>query len=481
MGLAKQGLWGLIQGPLYSKQLDRISSKHRSQIARKSHDLMNNPRPGGSRTTLKGYDGLCRAKSGEFRIIYAYNDTVVQLLAVSRRDERNYDDLDELEIKELEGFQGIAGSGVEHVLPEWTEIAPQWFSPKPKPAELLPERITAALLDELSVPAEFRSVLLPLTTADSLLDSETVPVEIRERVLERLCPRKAIEDLPPAPVVVLADLLDAGASMTTGPIDASDAHEKSVPAKAIVRERVEAGSDKGTSGAQPLVRPPLVLISTTQRDPMKPYRGNTSRGIGKEARYTVKLDGTIQLLYTVGQNEQALLTTDDHQELVELVNEAKRRGGSTQGGGGFLINEYRHVIVPTQSEGTLFAGRYTRDLEFSFNGSTVSPVAPSGILPGALWPGPHAGIKYTLAAGASDVRYEEQTIRGTVRIVKLTDHHSAAALSGLLQSFRAVKPNGGAIYINEARELFAPVDDGTGYKRRYIGHLGSRPWFPEPV
>ncbi len=61
-----------------------------------------------------------------------------------------------------------------------------------------------------------------------------------------------------------------------------------------------------------------------------------------------------------------MLTTDDHPELVVLVNEAKRKGGSSQGGGGFLINEYRHVLVPTQSGKVLHAGAYTKDLEFKY-------------------------------------------------------------------------------------------------------------------
>ena len=50
-----------------------------------------------------------------------------------------------------------------------------------------------------------------------------------------------------------------------------------------------------------------------------------------------------------------------------------------------------------------------------------------------------------------------------------------------LKMCRDVKPNGGAVYINQARELFAPVERGEKYERLYIGHLGTRPWFPEPV
>lgn len=226
---------------------------------------------------------------------------------------------------------------------------------------------------------------------------------------------------------------------------------------------------------------PLLLVAIRPCEHMSPYPGNTSRAIGKDARYTVKLDGTVQLTYTISTDERALLTTDGHDELVALVNEAKRRGGSPQGGGGFLINEHRHVLVPTQSGDVVYAGVYTRDLEFVFEKSLITPVARSGIRPGDVWPGPHVGIKYTLAAGASDIRCELETERGTLRRVSLSDFHSRQQLADLLKMCRDVKPNGGAVYINEARELFAPVERGEKYERLYIGHLGARPWFPEPI
>jgi hypothetical protein len=146
-----------------------------------------------------------------------------------------------------------------------------------------------------------------------------------------------------------------------------------------------------------------------------------------------------------------------------------------------VINEFRHVLVPTQSREVLFAGVYTRDLEFAFGGQLISPVAPPDIEPGDVWPGPHVGIRYTLAANASDVRYEELTPRGTLRRVCLTDYCDDGEAAPLLSRIRRFKPGGGAMYINEARELFAPVDRGNGYERVYLGHLGRHPWFPEPV
>ena len=481
-GSSKKRLWGLLQSHEYSEAYDRLPSKYRSQVSRKTHDLMRNPKPGGSRTTLSGYDGLCRVRAGDFRIIYAYDDKVVQLLTLRRRDERTYDKLDDLEIQQLEEFRGVSGRGKGPNVADWEELAKKRAEPRPRPVESLPQPITVAMLDELEIPAEFRAALLDLTTASELLESDAVPYEYRLAVLEFICPRETKPTTQdPIPVIELGDLVDPAAAVVSGPIDASDPNDRQVPEEHVGSS--ERKPDIKTRSGLPVrvkFPTPLVVVSTRQQEPMKPYRGNTSKGIGRETHYTVKLDGTVQLLYSVGSNERALLTTDEHPELVALVNEAKRRGGSSQGGGRFLINEYRLVLVPTQSGEVLYAGVYTRDLEFMFEKTLISPVAPPSIRPGSVWPGPHVGIRYTLTAGAVDVRYEEVTARGTMRRVCLSEFHSSGDLVDLFSMFRAVKPNGGAVYVNEARELFAPVDDGQGYKRRYIGHLGGRPWFPDP-
>jgi mRNA-degrading endonuclease RelE of RelBE toxin-antitoxin system len=470
---AKKKTRGLVQHPSFSEQLGRLSSKHQSQISRKTLDLTRDPVPGGSKTALKAYTNLYRVRAGDFRIIYTYNEKVVNVLTLRQRDEDTYDDLDLFEQQQLEDFRTVAGKkSPKHSIPEWEELAKGWAAPKPTPQESLPRPITRAMLDELDVPPEFRETLLEVTTANGLLDSQEIPWEIRQAVLECILPRRTEPTQePPTPVVVLADLIDPIAATASGPIDAS------VPSDSTGASESRVKSGVGVHRAPT----PLIVTMARRQEPMKPYRGNSSKGIGKETRYSVKLDGTVQLVFAVGKNERALLTTDGHPELVELVNAAKRVGGS-QGGGGFLINEFRHVLVPTPA-GTevLYAGVYTRDLEFEFENALISPVAPLNIRPGDTWPGPHVGIKYTLAAGATDVRYDAETERGTIRKVCLTDQYSPAELSDLLHMFRRVKPHGGAVYVNEARELFAPVDDGSGYERRYIGHLGGKPWFEAPV
>ena len=156
-------LLGLIQSAEYCEEYERIPSKYRNQISRKALELMSDPTPGGNRTALKGYNRLCRLRAGDFRIIYAYDDKVVQLMNLRRRDEHTYDNLDELEIQQFEGFRAIAGGKIpRQMISAWKDVTHKWDPPKTKEVEPLPQPITAGLLDKLAIPEQFRQNLLRL-------------------------------------------------------------------------------------------------------------------------------------------------------------------------------------------------------------------------------------------------------------------------------------------------------------------------------
>lgn len=209
------------------------------------------------------------------------------------------------------------------------------------------------------------------------------------------------------------------------------------------------------------------------------YPGLTPSNVNKDAKYSVvfsrKGEGMeIRLVYTISATEQELLTTDRHDDLVELVNRAKIAATGVAGGA-FYVNEFLHVLVPTPA-GCFFVGHYDRLLEFSFDGGIISPIAPHDLRPGDPWPGPHVGIRYTLAAGGNDIRYEH-TI-GT-RIIKksLSTEHGRILAMRLANRLRDVKGSrGGRIYINEAAEFFAPVENDY----LYLGSLDEDVWFSPP-
>ena len=211
------------------------------------------------------------------------------------------------------------------------------------------------------------------------------------------------------------------------------------------------------------------------------YRGNRPAQVVKAAKYSV-VHGTagkfeVRLIYVLDKREKMLLTSSDHPDLVAMVNKVKEEVNGAPCGA-FYINEHRQVLVPAGPEYYL-AGDYERLLEFRDGSNTIGPKPPVGTQPGQPWRGPRPGIPYTLAAGGDDVYYEEETERRTVRRVMLSDFVGAAGARRLAKRLAQHKGSGGGrIYINEAKEFFAPVANGEGsYDFVYLGWISDDGWF----
>ena len=211
-----------------------------------------------------------------------------------------------------------------------------------------------------------------------------------------------------------------------------------------------------------------------------PYPGPVPMNVAKDAKYSVvhAADGMhIQLRFTLNRKEQAILTTDRHEELVEMVNAVKQADGSAPGGV-FYINEYFDVLVKAQDQ-CFYAGSYEQVLEFDFDGQIISPMRPPGVEPGDAWPGPHVGILYKINATCSDIFYESKEGKITRR-VELSEFEDAADVKRLAGRLAAHKGDGGGrIYINECGEFFAPPRAGES-GHTYLGALDEDAWFPAP-
>lgn len=209
------------------------------------------------------------------------------------------------------------------------------------------------------------------------------------------------------------------------------------------------------------------------------YPGYAPSNVSKDAKYSVVSSRNgggmeIRLVYRISARERELLTTDRHDVLVEMVNEAKI-AVTGQPGGAFYINEHLHVLVPTPA-GCFFVGHCDRLLQFEYEGGVISPQAPPNLQPGDRWPGPHVGIKHVLTATGNDIRYESMTGSRETRVL-LSDEHGVGPARALASRLRDVKgQSGGTIYINEAGEFFAPV----GSEYLYLGSLGDDVWFSPP-
>ncbi len=170
-----------------------------------------------------------------------------------------------------------------------------------------------------------------------------------------------------------------------------------------------------------------------------------------------------------------------------MVNAVKMAKGDRPNGP-FYINEYRQVIVPVGSGPVYYlAGEYHRSLEFEFEGKTLTGRAVSwegaSLSPGDRWVGPHAGIPYVLAAGGNDIYFETVPRPNVTKRVMLSKHVSPAAASDIAGMIRDTKGFlGGRFYVNEWRELFAPLTRSRELEYVYVGHLDDdAPWFPKGV
>lgn len=212
------------------------------------------------------------------------------------------------------------------------------------------------------------------------------------------------------------------------------------------------------------------------------YPGNTPRNVAKDAKYSIVRptgEWEVRVILRLSTEERALVTTDAHPQLVEMVNGVKE-DYQFHAGGAFYIDEFRHVLVPTD-EGYMCPGYYERALVFRFEGREISPHAPAGLQPGDEWTGTRVGIPYTLAADGRDIRYEAETRPNVIVKRSLSKEVGPSAAARTAAAFARHKPGGGRIYVNEAREVFTPTQRGNDWGAIYLGSLGELDWFADPL
>ena len=212
------------------------------------------------------------------------------------------------------------------------------------------------------------------------------------------------------------------------------------------------------------------------------YTGNVPSNVSKDAKYSVVRgsDGwEVRLIYRLSSAERALVTTSAHPDLVVLVNDIKEDVNGVPGGA-FYINEYKHVLVPTD-DGCLCAGRYLPLLRFRFEGREISPEAPAGLTEGEHWPGPRVGTAYVLTADGTDVRYRVETRPSVFEERRLSAELGRGQASRTARRLARHKPGGGRVYINEALECFGPAPGGDALSHVYLGKMTEELWFKDPT
>src|SRR5690554_5623978 len=220
------------------------------------------------------------------------------------------------------------------------------------------------------------------------------------------------------------------------------------------------------------------------------FQGNRPSNVNKDAKYSVKHEAgnyVVGIYYKTNDGEIWYPISEDHSELVEMVNEVKIHFTGSPGGA-FYINEYRQVLVPCAGEeGDYYlAGEYTNDLVFEFEGKTISGDAVdldgNPIQPGDPWQGPHPGIPYIFSAGGKDIYYRynpRPRVEEEVRLSKILGTEKAAKVARWVAEVKGRA--GGRFYVNEFQQVFTPQNGDFGVDYIYVGKIENMDnWFPKP-
>ncbi len=162
--------WQIVIKPAFLHDINALQSKEVAQVMEKVMMLTQNPVPDGK--VKKQLTHLpskpCRIRSGDYRIFYAFNQQVVSVFKIERRNEDTYKeeaavyvaddlgDMAEMALGDVDLTQGCAHPWERN----YTAV------PLGKP---FPEPITIELLNRLRIPTQYHKRLLPLKTQDELL------------------------------------------------------------------------------------------------------------------------------------------------------------------------------------------------------------------------------------------------------------------------------------------------------------------------
>lgn len=168
--------------PNFLKELGKLPANHQAQILGKVQMLATDPEPDAkTRKRLKGVkDGLCRLRSGDYRVFYSYDDDSVSLYSVRIRSKDTYDampDAEELVHGSFDAPATLSGPS--------SEDFQRWTSPQTESTPL-PDTITEELLEALDVPKSYHGRLLRIETQEDLLGCPGVPDEFLLKLDEHM-------------------------------------------------------------------------------------------------------------------------------------------------------------------------------------------------------------------------------------------------------------------------------------------------------
>lgn len=184
----------MVHKPTFVNQLLVIPPDRIKQVIKKTEVLRDNPYPDGdSKKKLQGYRGnIYRLRSGDYRILYTFDNSCVTLLTVDARK-----DVYRGKLPAAEGVS-LASIEYEHVDDDLLEVGSSARAPyggetyglkTQESGDELPVLITKDFLSRLQVPIEYAPALCTCRTIDDLIAAK-VPPAIRERVFDVVASRE---------------------------------------------------------------------------------------------------------------------------------------------------------------------------------------------------------------------------------------------------------------------------------------------------
>lgn len=236
--------------------------------------------------------------------------------------------------------------------------------------------------------------------------------------------------------------------------------------------------------------------------PLKLYPGNWPLRASKLSMYAVRFVDEEWQVAVYKQDESKLwssLATRNYPEIVNRVNEIKKRTGSGSGGV-FYINEFGHIIVPARIgkvNHCFYAGKAAEKIEIEFGDESYSgePVNKEGrkLSAGDTWVGPLAGIPYYIIRNR-EIYFERPNFNcsdhilhysgSTIRLNLSSMNENTALARQLIERISDFEGTGsGRFFVNEWQSIFAPRLGLNTNEQVYIycGQLDTNGWFPEPM
>ena len=374
--------WQTMMKPAFWQGIRKLPGKDVQHVMEKVSMLAENPLPDGD---LKKHLTHCtgkpyRIRSGDYRIFYTLNQSIVTIYKIDRRNEGTYKDCPEAEFasEDVSFLAALELPGAQDT-PQHANY-PDWTRPVEE-SQPFPEPLTLDLLNLLHVPSKYHARLLRITNQSELLTCPGVEDEILLEI-DAYMFDKPLAQVMQQPDFVLNDVDDLlryrEGELLTFLLKLSPEQQKytrwSADASGPMLVKGGPGTGKSTialyrvrSLLEQLLKAgkgtPRILFTTYTNALVKASEQQLKQLLGAQAQY-VQVNTADKLAHTILQEGHALREIIDDAELRQFTRQAiaevafpgnlmqqqVQRQTLARMGLDYLLQEVNSVIVARQIE-----------------------------------------------------------------------------------------------------------------------------------